>query len=103
MIVKMKEIVRSHRNETYNKQRSTAKYITRDIFLNPEHVQMIRANGDMMRSLREGFIVDSNQDTLHATGFSTISLTSSATDIVVVGTVEEVRDMLMSGRRLLNG
>jgi len=99
MIVKMKEVVRTHMNETHNRTAPHILYVLRDVFLNPDHVQMIRANEKMQKRLAEGQL----RGVENSTTFSTISLTSSPTDIVVVGNVDEVRDKLMNGRSLLNG
>ena len=100
MIVKLKEVIRNETNRAYNKTPlGQPRYVTRDIFLNPEHVQLIRTNEQMIGQLREGAI----RNVEPSAEFSTISLTNHQAEIVVVGSVEEVRESLWKGRRLLNG
>tara|TARA_B100000214_G_scaffold375569_1_gene362765 strand:+ start:11830 stop:12126 length:297 start_codon:yes stop_codon:yes gene_type:complete len=98
MIVKLKEVYRnvSPTASPINKM----KYTLRDIFINPEHVIYIRQNPSMSKRLAEGMI--DGISTVEE--FCTISLSrgQSGTDIIVVGNVEEVNDML-AGKALLHG
>jgi len=98
MIVKLKEVYRdvSPTASPMLKMR----YETRDIFINPEHVIYVRKNPSMSKRLSEGLI-----NGLEEVEFCTISVSrgSSGTDIIVVGTLDEVNKKLSKGAEVLYG
>ena len=77
-------------------------YTLREIFINPEHVVMIREE-KRMRELNERGKVAAGLDTTHQFSKLTINRGQSGTEIVVVGAPELVENTLKKGKQLLRG
>jgi hypothetical protein len=77
-------------------------YSLREIFINPEHVVMIREE-KRMRELNESGKVSSGLDTAHQFSKLTINRGQTGTEIVVVGSPEAVENTLNSTKGLLRG
>ena len=77
-------------------------YTLREIFINPEHVVMIREE-KRMRELNERGKVASGLDATHQFSKLTINRGQSGTEIVVVGSPELVENTLKKGKQLLRG
>jgi len=98
MIIKLKEVYK--RNSTASNPLDRVKYKIREIFINPEHIVCIRPNTEMRSRLSEGLITEAPP----TTNFCTISLNrgQSGTDIVVVGTLDELNTKIEE-RQVLHG
>ena len=85
MIIKLREIYRDVTSTS--SPQSRMRYRARDIFINSKHIIYVRKNTDMNKRLVEGLL---DSDT--GESFCTISLSrgSSGTDIIVVGSLEEL-------------
>lgn len=77
-------------------------YTLREIFVNPEHVVMIREE-KRMRELNETGKVASGLDKTHQFSKLTINRGQSGTEIVVVGSPEIVESRLKKSKQLLRG
>tara|TARA_R100001163_G_C4947470_1_gene116656 strand:+ start:211 stop:501 length:291 start_codon:yes stop_codon:yes gene_type:complete len=77
-------------------------YSLREVFINPEHVVMIREE-KRMKELNEGGKVAAGLDTGHQFSKLTINRGQSGTEIVVVGSPEVVENTLKNGKQLLRG
>ena len=77
-------------------------YSLREIFVNPEHVVMIREE-KRMRELNESGKVASGLDRAHQFSKLTINRGQTGTEIVVVGSPEVVENTLNSTKGLLRG
>jgi len=77
-------------------------YSLREVFINPEHVVMVREES-RMRELNELGKVLENLDTSHRFSKLTINRGQSGTEIIVVGAPEVVENTLKTGKRLLRG
>ena len=77
-------------------------YTLREIFVNPEHVVMIREE-KRMRELNENGKIAAGLDKSH--GFSKIVINrgQTGTEIVVVGSPEIVEGTLKNSKKLLRG
>ncbi len=98
MIIIFKEI---YKNETFRHHAQERKrYGVREIVINLEHIVCIRPNTDMNSRLSEGLIAGAPPNA----SFCTISLNrgQSGTDIVVVGTLEELNKKIKE-RKVLHG
>jgi hypothetical protein len=96
MLVKLTEVC-SNGAVTTNKL-----YSLREVFINPEHVVMIREE-KRMRELNENGKVASGLSASHQFSKLTINRGQSGTEIVVVGSPEMVETTLNSGKQLLRG
>jgi hypothetical protein len=77
-------------------------YSLREVFVNPEHVVMIREE-KRMRELNESGKVASGLDAAHQFSKLTINRGQAGTEIVVVGSPEMIETTLNSGKQLLRG
>ena len=96
MLVKLTEVC-NNGAVTTNKM-----YSLREIFVNPEHVIMIREE-KRMRELNERGKVASGLDTAHQFSKLTINRGQTGTEIVVVGSPEVIESTLQSTQQLLRG
>ena len=78
-------------------------YLLREVFVNPEHVVMIREE-KRIKQLHERGEVHSGLDPNHTFSKLTINRGHTGTEIVVVGAPEMIEDTLnTSGKTLLRG
>jgi len=77
-------------------------YSLREIFINPEHVVMIREE-KRMRELNERGEVGPGLHESHQFSKLTINRGQTGTEIVVVGSPESIETSLNSGKKLLKG
>jgi hypothetical protein len=77
-------------------------YSLREIFVNPEHVIMIREE-KRMRELNEMGQIASGLDAKHQFSKITINRGHTGTEIVVVGSPDVVENTLNNGKQLLRG
>jgi len=96
MLVKLTEVC-SNGAVTTNKL-----YTLREVFVNPEHVVMIREE-KRMKELNERGKVASGLDAAHQFSKLTINRGQAGTEIVVVGAPEVVESTLKNGKQLLRG
>ena len=82
---------------------SGRKYSLREVFVNPEHVVMIREE-HRLRELNERGIINENLNNNHRFSKLTINRGQSGTDIVVVGAPDLVETKLQrTAKQLLRG
>ena len=96
MLVKLTEVC-NNGAVTTNKN-----YSLREIFVNPEHVVMVREE-NRMRELNENGKVATGLDRNHRFSKLTINRGQTGTEIVVVGSPEIVESTLKNHRTLLKG
>jgi|TARA_Y100000593_G_scaffold81621_1_gene152796 hypothetical protein len=96
MLVKLTEVC-SNGAVTTNKM-----YSLREVFINPEHVVMIREE-KRLRELNERGNVASGLDPAHQFSKLTINRGQAGTEIVVVGSPEVVESTLKNNKQLLRG
>ncbi len=96
MLVKLTEVC-NNGAVTTNKM-----YSLREVFINPEHVVMIREE-KRMRELNENGKVASGLDAAHKFSKLTINRGQAGTEIVVVGSPEIIETTLNSVKQLLRG
>jgi hypothetical protein len=96
MLVKLTEVC-NNGAVTTNKT-----YSLREVFVNPEHVVMIREE-KKMRELNESGKVATGLDSAHQFSKLTINRGQTGTEIVVVGSPDVVESTLKSDKRLLRG
>jgi hypothetical protein len=97
MLVKLTEVCL---NGTYT---TTQEYMLREVFVNPEHVVMIREEKRIQQINEKGGI-DSDLDTDHAFSKLTINRGQTGTEIVVVGSPEIVETQLnKTKKQILRG
>ena len=77
-------------------------YTLREVFINPEHVVMIREE-KRMKELNERGRVATGLDGAHQFSKLTINRGQAGTEIVVVGAPEVVENTLKNGKQLLRG
>jgi len=77
-------------------------YSLREVFINPEHVVMIREE-KRMKELNENGKVATGLDAAHQFSKLTINRGQSGTEIIVVGSPEVVESTLKSSPQLLRG
>ena len=77
-------------------------YSLRDVFVNPEHVVMIREE-KRMKELNERGRLTSGLDPAHQFSKLTINRGQAGTEIVVVGSPELIETTLKNSRQLLRG
>ena len=77
-------------------------YSLREVFINPEHVVMVREES-RMRELNELGKVLENLDTSDRFSKLTINRGQSGTEIIVVGAPAVVENTLKTGKKLLRG
>lgn len=96
MLVRLTEV---HRNGTLTTQK---EYTLREVFVNPEHVVMIREEV-RMKSLNESGMLPENLDPSHRFTKLTINRGHTGTEIVVVGAPDTVEKTLNENKTLLRG
>ena len=96
MLVKLTEI---HHNNTLT---TNSEYTLREVFVNPEHVVMIREEM-RMRQLNESGNLPKNLDVNHRFTKLTINRGHTGTEIVVVGAPDMVEKSLNNNKQLLRG
>ena len=96
MLVKLMEVC-NNGAVTTNKS-----YSLREIFVNPEHVIMIRED-KRTRELNEMGKVATGLDTEHQFSKLTINRGHTGTEIVVVGSPDVVENTLKNSKQLLRG
>ena len=77
-------------------------YSLREVFVNPEHVVMIREE-KRMKELNERGKVSPGLDEAHQFSKLTINRGQTGTEIVVVGSPEAIESTLKSTQQLLRG
>ena len=77
-------------------------YTLREVFINPEHVVMIREE-KRMKELNERGKVAAGLDGAHQFSKLTINRGHAGTEIVVVGSPEIVENTLKNSKQLLRG
>ena len=96
MLVKLTEVC-NNGAVTTNKM-----YSLREIFVNPEHVIMIREE-KRMQELNEGGRLAAGLNEAHRFSKLTINRGQTGTEIVVVGAPDVVENTIHAGKRLLKG
>tara|TARA_R100000808_G_C2149389_1_gene157784 strand:+ start:1590 stop:1880 length:291 start_codon:yes stop_codon:yes gene_type:complete len=96
MLVKLTEVC-NNGAVTTNKT-----YSLREVFINPEHVVMIREE-KQMRELNETGKVAAGLDTTHQFSKLIINRGNTGTEIVVVGSPAIIENTLKKGKQLLRG
>tara|TARA_B100001094_G_scaffold187226_1_gene181451 strand:+ start:2014 stop:2307 length:294 start_codon:yes stop_codon:yes gene_type:complete len=97
MLVKLTEVC--HQNTlTSSKQ----EYLLRDVFINPEHVVMIREDARLAQ-LNENKSLLPGMDTNHKFTKLTINRGHTGTEIVVVGSPQLVEEKLQKNKQLIRG
>jgi hypothetical protein len=82
---------------------TTNKYYSlREVFINPEHVVMIREE-KRIKELNENGRVAPGLDGAHQFSKLTINRGQAGTEIIVVGSPETVEDALKNNKKLLRG
>ena len=100
MIVKLQEVYRN--TSMSNRKTPGPTWSTREVFINTEHIVLIRPNSDMSRRLNEGLI----EGLTGGSQFCTVSINKgqAGTDITVVGSVVELEKTVKKTKReILNG
>ena len=96
MLVKLTEV--RHSNALTSKN----SYTLQEVFVNPEHVVMIREDA-RLRQLNEEGILDPDLKPEHRFTKLTINRGQTGTEIVVVGAPSMVETQLNSGKKLIRG
>ena len=96
MLVKLTEVCNNGAVTT------NQSYSLREIFVNPEHVVMIREE-KRMKELNETGRVGPGLDSAHQFSKLTINRGQTGTEIIVVGAPETVEHRLQHGKQLLRG
>ena len=96
MLVKLTEVC-NNGAVTTNK-----RYTLREVFINPEHVIMIREE-KRLQELNEGGHIATGLDPAHKFSKLTINRGQSGTEIIVVGAPEIIENTLKSTKQLLRG
>ena len=96
MLVKLTEV--RHSNTLTSRQ----NYTLQEVFVNPEHVVMIREDA-RLRQLNEEGALDSDLDPEHRFTKLTINRGHTGTEIVVVGAPSIIESQLNTSKKLLRG
>ena len=96
MLVRLTEV---HHNGTLTTQK---EYTLREVFVNPEHVVMIREEV-RMKNLNESGMLPKNLDPSHRFTKLTINRGHTGTEIIVVGAPDTVERTLNETKTLLRG
>jgi hypothetical protein len=96
MLVKLTEVC-NNGAVTTNKH-----YSLREVFVNPEHVIMVREE-NRMRELNENGNVAPGLDASHRFSKLTINRGHTGTEIIVVGAPDVVENTLKNNKKLLRG
>ena len=97
MLVKLTEVCQN--NTLTSKQQA---YTLREVFINPEHVVMIREEA-RMQQLREQGALPENLSDSHKFTKLTINRGHTGTEIVVVGAPDIIEKSLNQNKQLLRG
>jgi ketopantoate reductase len=81
---------------------TNAKYALREVFVNPEHVVMVREEHRLRRLNEEG-LIDKALDTSHRFSKITIDKGNTGTEIVVIGAPEIIEKTLHTNKQILRG
>lgn len=81
---------------------SEQKFLLREVFVNPEHVVMVREEARMRQLNEEGLLPD-NLNLDHQFSKITINRGQTGTEIVVVGSPELIETKLKANKKLLRG
>ena len=95
-LVKLTEVC--HNSALTTKQ----DYTLREVFVNPEHVVMIREEARMQQLNEQGLLAD-NLDPAHKFTKLTINRGQTGTEIVVVGAPYVIENSLNSKKGLIRG
>ena len=95
-LVKLTEICQS------NTLTSNREYSLREVFVNPEHVIMIREES-RMQQLNEQGVLPSDLSKSHQFTKLTINRGQSGTEIIVIGSPEMVESTLNQKKTLIRG
>jgi hypothetical protein len=96
MLVKLTEVC-------HNRALTTShEYTLREVFVNPEHVVMIREEARMRQLNEQGVLPDGLSNTHHFTKL-TINRGHTGTEIVVVGAPDIIETTLNNQKQLLRG
>jgi len=95
-LVKLTEVCH---NSTLTTQQD---YTLREVFVNPEHVVMIREEA-RMRQLNEQGVLPADLDSSHRFTKLTINRGHTGTEIVVVGAPDIVEGSLSTNKKLIRG
>ena len=96
MLIRLTEV---HHNTTLT---TKSEYTLREVFVNPEHVVMIREEM-RMKSLHESGHLPNNLDAAHRFTKLTINRGHTGTEIVVVGAPDIIEQTLNNNKQLLRG
>lgn len=96
MLIRLTEV---HHNSTLT---TNSEYTLREVFVNPEHVVMIREEV-RMKSLHENGHLPNNLDNAHRFTKLTINRGHTGTEIVVVGAPDIIEQTLNNNKQLLRG
>ena len=97
MLVKLTEVCQRN-TLTSSKQ----EYSLRDVFINPEHVVMIREDSRLGR-LNENTSLLPGMDANHQFTKLTINRGQTGTEIIVVGSPQTVEQKLQENKKLIRG
>ena len=97
MLVRLTEICQS--NMLTSKKQD---YTLREVFINPEHVVMIREEGRMQQLKEQGVLPD-NLSKEHRFTKLTINRGHTGTEIVVVGSPDIIEKSLNQNKKLIRG
>ena len=81
---------------------SEQKFLLREVFVNPEHVVMVREEARMRQLNEEGMLPD-NLNLDHQFSKITINRGQTGTEIVVVGSPDLIETKLKANKKLLRG
>ena len=81
---------------------NNAKYSLREVFVNPEHVVMVREEY-RLKQLNEEGLISAGLDTNHRFSKIVIDKGNAGTEIVVIGAPEMIEQTLHSQKQILRG
>ncbi len=97
MLVRLTEICQNNMLTSKNQA-----YTLREVFINPEHVVMIREEARMQQLKEQGALPD-NLDEGHRFTKLTINRGHTGTEIVVVGAPDIIEKSLNQNKKLIRG
>lgn len=81
---------------------TNARYALREVFVNPEHVVLVREE-HRLKQLNEQGLIDEDLDVNHRFSKITIDKGNTGTEIVVIGAPEMIERTLQKNKQLLRG
>ncbi len=81
---------------------TNARYALREVFVNPEHVVLVREE-HRLKQLNEQGLIDEDLDINHRFSKITIDKGNTGTEIVVIGAPEMIERTLQKNKQLLRG